>query len=177
MTIKLVSIDQVTDQQILMFKEPFLKEKELIHGSSGLTTAKDITKWRRQVIKNKENPPTNHVKVTQFVVLNETNDLIAMASFNHTLSAYLQIDGGHIAYSIGMEYRSRGYAKQVLIQVLTYVRKEGLANKVLLTCNQRNTASRSVIISCGGQLTKEVQINQQCIEHYWIEIKNNSNFS
>ncbi|HCM90231.1 MULTISPECIES: GNAT family N-acetyltransferase [Vagococcus] len=174
MSIKLVKVDQVTDQQLFIFKKSFLQEKELIHGSSGLTTAPDIKKWRKQVTKKELKPLKNQTKVTQFMAVDELNNLVGVASVNHQLTGQLQLNGGHIAYSVSKLYRGKGYGKQILKEVLFFSKIELQHSHVLLTCESNNNFSRTVILSSGGILESRIQINQTNIERYWINLNKNN---
>ncbi len=171
MNIKLVKVEQVTNQQLLNFRKLFLQDKELIHGSSGLTTVLDITKWRKQVIKNEIKPSKKQIKVTQFMAIDDLNNLVGVASINHYLTGQLQLNGGHIAYAVSKPYRGKGYAKQILKEVLRFSKIELRQLRVLLTCESNNDFSRSVIVSSGGILENIILSNQTNIERYWINLE------
>ncbi|WP_288393833.1 GNAT family N-acetyltransferase [uncultured Vagococcus sp.] len=82
----------------------------------------------------------------------------------------MELDGGHISYTIRKNKRGQGYAKEALVKVLRFAREKSDLKEVLLTCKKENMISKKVIQSCGGKLEKTFFINNSYIEHYRIEL-------
>lgn len=168
--IQLVKIDQISNEQIIEYQKEFLKNHEIIHGSNGLTTEFDIVKWRKRVLKNEISPPSNLVPSTQFLLIDEKINLVGMLDLRHKLTPHLEKEGGHIGYSIRKSFRGAGYAKEGLRQALKLAKDKFDLNKVLLTCDSDNYASKSVILSSGGKLDNRIEMNKKIVERYWIEL-------
>lgn len=62
---------------------------------------------------------------------------------------YLITYGGHIGYSIRPSYRRRGYGRHILRLALHRCKELGL-ERVLITCDEDNSASRRIIEANGG---------------------------
>ena len=170
MKISLVKINQVEKEEIKSFRLEFLKNKEVIHGSNGLTTEKDIEKWKSHINQLEINPGINEVKTLQYMVLDGSNNLVGVIDLRFQLNSYLQQEGGHIGYSIRKSERGKGYAKMALKEVLTIAKKEIHLSKVLLTCKSQNGASKRVILSSGGYFDKKRELNKNQVEHYYISL-------
>jgi predicted acetyltransferase len=62
--------------------------------------------------------------------------------------------GNHIYYEIAEPYRGRGHGKTLLALALFEARRIGL-QRVRLAVDDRNTTSRHIVESAGGQLVNE----------------------
>ncbi|WKX09053.1 GNAT family N-acetyltransferase [Streptomyces sp. NL15-2K] len=72
----------------------------------------------------------------------------------HRLTDQLRDYGGHIGYGVRPTARRRGHATAMLREVLPHARALGL-ERVLVTCDTTNTASRKVIEAGGGEFEDE----------------------
>jgi predicted acetyltransferase len=90
-------------------------------------------------------------------------------SIRHELNEFLTNFGGHIGYGVRPAYRRRGYASEILTQALIIARAEGI-DRVLITCDQQNTASAKIIEAHGGVL-EDVRPDPAGPpkRRYWIE--------
>lgn len=68
----------------------------------------------------------------------------------HKLTPQLAEAGGHIGYHVVAPWRRQGHGTRMLAAGLVECRRSGL-DRVLLTCDPDNAASRRVIIANGGQ--------------------------
>ena len=75
-------------------------------------------------------------------------------------------EGGHIGYSIRPSQRRKGFAKLQLELGLAEARKQGL-DRVLITCDEDNEASRRTILSAGGVYENTIDRSQR----YWIDLE------
>ena len=97
--------------------------------------------------------------------------LVGMIDLRHRLNDFLAEYGGHIGYSVHPAYRRKGYATQMLALVLEKARKRGL-NRVLVTCNEDNEASRRTILRNGGAFdgNRWLEEEKQTVSRYWIAL-------
>ena len=85
----------------------------------------------------------------------DQGEYIGRVSIRHSLTPDLNISGGQIGYDIRPSMRGRGYGKKILELALPKVRELGL-DRVLLTCDETNAASRKIIEVNGGILENKV---------------------
>lgn len=158
-------------EQVLEYKNEFIKNGDDLAGTSYLRNYEDYGEWVKFVLDN-ENESTKHSQVTASVFLavrEEDNKLVGIINIRYVLNDYLLNFGGHIGYSVRKDERRKGYAKEMLKMALQECRKLGM-KKVLLTCNADNIASAKTIKSCGGILENEVSEDGELIQRYWIEL-------
>lgn len=90
---------------------------------------------------------------------------VGYGKLRFSLTEALREHGGHIGYTIRPSERGKGYGSRMLKELLAEAKKSGL-DRVMLTCNADNAASRSIIEGCGGKL--EQPATASC--KYWIEL-------
>ncbi len=95
--------------------------------------------------------------------------LVGRSSIRHELNDWLLQYGGHIGYGIRPGYRRRGYATAVLEQSLGRLAGLGV-EQALLTCDDGNVGSATVIERCGGRLEDVVAgpEGEAPKRRYWI---------
>ena len=80
---------------------------------------------------------------------------VGRLSIRHELNEYLSVIGGHIGYDIRPSLRRRGHGTELLRLALPHARAIGL-ERVLVTCDETNIASRRIIEANGGVLENAV---------------------
>lgn len=76
---------------------------------------------------------------------------------------------GHFGYYVRPSERNKGYGTKLLSLCLERAKESGL-DKVLVTCQPANMASKKVIQANGGVLEKVVIDENKKIEWYWITL-------
>lgn len=98
-------------------------------------------------------------------------EFIGTLTLSYELNDFLFRIGGHIGYLIRPSKRKQGYGKKLLHLGLQKARARGL-QRVLITCDENNIASKKVIESNGGQFENCVAVEGSDIKklRYWINL-------
>ena len=157
----------VSFEQILDYKEEFVLNNEIIHGAANMTDL-SIPEWVQftENTKNKESVTPGFVTAHTFFAL-DNNKIVGIINARHELNDYLLNFGGHIGYSVRKSERRKGYAKAMLSYTVDFLFSLGL-EKILITCDKNNIASKRTIESCGGILENEVATEDRTTLRYWI---------
>ena len=104
-----------------------------------------------------------------FLVADVDGEIVGRSSIRHQLNDFLRREGGNIGYSVLVEHRRRGYATEILRQSLVVARSVGV-DRVLVTCDDDNVGSATVIERCGGVLDSVID-NDDGVQtrRYWID--------
>ncbi len=94
-----------------------------------------------------------------------------MLQVRHYFNDYLEKFAGHIGYSVRPTERSKGYAKRMLREGLEFCRSIGI-ERVLISCEIHNEASRRTILANGGVYESTVYEPDKKIDlqRYWIDL-------
>lgn len=110
--------------------------------------------------------PPGWVPCTTYWIVDSTDPghvLGSLALRHHLDSGFLAEYGGHIGYGVRPSARRRGVAAAALRAALPRARDLGL-DRVLLTCDDDNEASRRTIERCGGVFERMADQRRR----YWI---------
>ncbi|WP_433216796.1 GNAT family N-acetyltransferase [Microtetraspora malaysiensis] len=105
-----------------------------------------------------------------FLVADVAGTIVGRACIRHELNDILKREGGHIGYGVLPEHRRRGYATEILRRSLAIARTNGV-ERVLVTCDDDNVGSITVIERCGGKLDSIVHTaaSAPLIRRYWFD--------
>jgi predicted acetyltransferase len=106
--------------------------------------------------------PAGHVPATTLWWL-EGAEYLGRLAIRHVLNAKLRETGGNIGYDVRPSARRQGHATAMLRAALPIAHSLGL-EKVLVTCDLENVASRKVIEANGGVFEDERQGKRR----YWL---------
>ena len=157
----------VSFQQIEDYKNEFILNNEIIPGAANLTILA-TNEWVKFVenTKYKETVTPGFVTAHTFFAL-DNDKIVGVINGRHELNDYLLNFGGHIGYSVRKSERRKGYGKKMLIYTSEFLFSLGL-EKILITCDKKNIASKCTIESCGGILENEVIEESRTTLRYWI---------
>lgn len=115
-----------------------------------------------------ENVPDGWVPSSTFWLV-DNGAFVGHANLRHTLNDFLKEIGGHIGYYIRPSARGKGYGTKILELALLEAKKIGL-QKVLVSCDEDNIASKRVIEKNNGQLLGKAINDGKPILRFWIDL-------
>ena len=123
-------------------------------------------------LKKEEKPSLNRVPGTLFAFYVDKK-LVGFLRLRHNLdNKNLEEYYGHIGYGIRPSERNKGYASLMLSYGLIEAFKLGI-DKVLITCDKDNIASKKVILSNDGYFDRTTKLiengKERIIERYFID--------
>lgn len=99
--------------------------------------------------------------------MTEGRNVVGAIALRHDLNDFLLAAGGHIGYGVRPSARRRGLAGWALGQMLTHAWGRGM-DRVLITCDENNEASRRTIERCGGVLEDVRDTALGRTRRYWV---------
>lgn len=173
-TIKLVIPSGEYLDQVWDYRQECFEADSSMDGCGPLRRAGTPAEWL-ELVRSYADPaavPEGKVQATQFLAIREADGkLVGMLQARHYFNEYLEKYAGHIGYSVRPGERRKGYAREMLRLALPFCRKIGL-DRVLISCEPDNPASRRTILANGGVYESTVHEPGENIdlERYWIAV-------
>lgn len=164
------------EDQVMAYKAAFFQSGDSFAGCAGLETAQSYAHWLDFEGRLSKAYGEGYVPSTVRLGVRTADDrVVGIIDFRHRLNPFLLAFGGNIGYSVLPSERGKGYAREMLRQMLALCREEGL-DRVLVTCDRENTASARIILANGGVLENEVADEaglgkSGVIRRYWIDLR------
>ena len=171
--IKLVVPSLRYDKQIWNYKQDFFTRGESLAGGGTLERVDSVKAWLEDVKRysNVATCPSDRVPSSLYLAIRESDDtLVGMIDIRHHINhPILSTWGGHIGYSVLSSQRGKGYAKEMLRLSLHICKHLGI-DKILITCDENNLASRKTILANGGIYEQSISVDGKITQRYWINL-------
>lgn len=160
-------------EEALAYREEHLKKGEkIICGSELFDQTESYEEWLDSVTRNTSCETVNEnwvVTDTFFTVRKSDNRIIGMIDLRHTLNDFLK-DLGNCGYSVRPSERKKGYAKEMLGQILLVAKAAGM-EEIHISVEKENAASVKVIQRNGGVYERSFDYEGTTADIYKICLK------
>lgn len=150
-------------------REHFKHGEKIIYGSELLDNTESYEEWLSSVTLN-TNPKTVNenwvVADTFFAIRKNDEKIIGIIDLRHTLNEFLK-DLGNCGYSVRPSERKKGYATEMLDQLLQ-VAREAEMKELHISVEKGNTASIKVIQKNGGVYERSFSFGNEIADIYRI---------
>ena len=142
------------------------KEKNGFHNEANGLTYKEFETYLKSNKRMAEGKdlPEGYVPQTLYWLWIE-DKVVGMGKLRHHLNDNLRKKGGHAAYAVRKTKKKKGYGKLILRELIKKAKGKGI-DRLLLTCDSDNIASRKIIEANNGIL-EEIE-DEEC--KYWIDV-------
>ena len=140
-------------EKVLAYRQEFFDQGEpIIHGGAFLDSIKTYEEWLNQVEKSAHanTVPENLVPSDTFLVIRQSDQkMVGIIQLRYALNEGLK-DFGHCGYSVRPSERQKGYATNMLSQIVKKA-QEAKMDYLQLSASQSNLPSIKTILKNGGQ--------------------------
>ena len=149
-------------------QEHFDNNEMIINGSELLDKTDSYEEWLKSVTDNTSadtvNP--NWVVTDTFFAIDENENIIGIIDLRHTLNDFLK-DFGNSGYSVRPSKRRKGYATEMLRQLLLIAKQAGL-EELHLSVERDNEPSVKTIVKNGGKYERSFEFEGEEADIYKI---------
>ncbi|MES2651665.1 MAG: GNAT family N-acetyltransferase [Bacteroidota bacterium] len=164
----------------ILYKDSYLYAIKEYHQENFLTEKLDYDEIKNNFneylkriedMKTGENVPPTFSPQSEFWLINEENEYVGTLKIRHVLNNPTLLNvGGHIGYFIRPSFRKFGYGSIILELGLKEAKQIGL-EKILITCDETNLASKKIIEKNGGIFESIFHYDNKIPRlRYWISI-------
>lgn len=174
--LKLLKPSTMFKNQIMDYRNVFLKAGEIPFGSENLELCESYEEWADFDKRLRETHGKDYKPVSVYLAVRKSDSkLVGIINLRHKLTEYAEKFEGNISYSVLPEERGKGYEKEMLKLILLKCKKYGI-DKAWVMCDKFDKAFSDIIISNGGIFQNEVvdELNRGksgFISRYTIDIK------
>ena len=162
---------ELKEQALEYRNEHFINGEHIINGSELLDQTENYEEWLAAVTAN-TNPKTVNkdwvVTDTFFAIRKSDDKIIGIIDLRHTLNDFLK-DFGNCGYSVRPSERRKGYATEMLHQIIGIAKRVGLS-ELHISVERANKASIHVIQNNGGVYERSFTHENELADIYRIEI-------
>ena len=157
-------------EEILQYKEEHFKFRDMqVHGSGGLAYYDNFDAWLEHIDSIRQIKADGDIQTSTFFSKRLSDGkLIGCIKFHHSLNDELK-NGGHIAYGIRPSERRKGYATEMLRQLLGVARESGL-DELHLSVERDNEPSIKTIKKNGGIYERSFEFENEMADIYRIAL-------
>ena len=169
--IKLIRPDKELESKALDFKQEFLDNNEkIINGSELLDQMDSYEEWLVSVTNNISEETVNPAWVVTdtFFAVDESDNIVGIIDLRHTLNDFLK-DFGNCGYSVRPSERRKGYATEMLRQILGVARQCGM-KELHLSVERDNEPSVKTIKTNGGIYERSFEFEGEQADIYKIAL-------
>lgn len=149
-------------------QEHFDNNEMIINGSELLDKTDSYEEWLHSVTDNAslETVNPNWVVTDTFFAIDENEKVIGIIDFRHTLNDFLK-DFGNSGYSVRPSERRKGYATEMLRQILIIAKQAGI-EELQLSVERDNEPSVKTIVKNGGKYERSFEFEGEEADVYKI---------
>lgn len=149
-------------------QEHFDNNEMIINGSELLDKTDSYEDWLKSVTDNTSPDTVNPdwVVTDTFFAMDENDNIVGIIDFRHTLNAFLK-DFGNCGYSVRPSERKKGYATEMLRQILLIAKQAGV-QEMHLSVERDNEPSIKTIVKNGGKYERSFEFEGEEADIYRI---------
>ena len=151
-------------------KEHFDNGEMIINGSELFDKIECYEEWLKKVYDNTllETVDPNWVVTDTFFAVDKNQRIVGIIDLRHSLNDFLK-DFGNCGYSVRPTERRKGYATEMLHQIIIIAKKVGLS-KLNISVERDNLPSIKTIVKNGGEYYRSFEYEGKIADVYKIDL-------